>query len=271
MLRKLMKHELRASGRIMLPMLLLVLVTAAGANVSTRTLLDSGSTVLVVLGTLFMTAFALAIAALCFLDLIIMIKRFYTNLLQDEGYVMMTLPVSVHQHLFSKLLTSLLWYIGAGVVAMLAIVILVFDINFADQVVRFFRDLVEMLPKLDMDAMNILFFALEMLLFILVGAASSCMQFYAALSAGHSFPNHKMLLSVAFYFGMQFALQLLGGALAMIVGSSGIIPPLSHIMPNSPYAATHLLMLFMLLAAAAYGAIFYFVTTYFLKKRLNLE
>jgi len=271
MLRKLMKHELRATGRIMLPMFLLVIVSAALANLSTRVLLETDNDYLNFLGMLLTTVFVLAITAMCIVAFVLMIQRFYKSLLQDEGYVMMTLPVSVHQHLFSKLLTSLLWYIGAGVVAMLAIVILVFDINFADQVVRFFRDLVEMLPKLDMDAMNILFFALEMLLFILVGAASSCMQFYAALSAGHSFPNHKMLLSVAFYFGMQFALQLLGGALAMIVGSSGIIPPLSHIMPNSPYAATHLLMLFMLLAAAAYGAIFYFVTTYFLTKRLNLE
>ena len=35
MLRKLMKHELRATGRVMGPLLLLVLVAAVGGNLST--------------------------------------------------------------------------------------------------------------------------------------------------------------------------------------------------------------------------------------------
>ena len=39
MLRKLMKHELRATGRLMVPMLLVTLLTAVGANLSIRWLM----------------------------------------------------------------------------------------------------------------------------------------------------------------------------------------------------------------------------------------
>lgn len=41
MLIKLMKHEFRATGRIMLPLYLVLLVTAVGANFTTRGLLST--------------------------------------------------------------------------------------------------------------------------------------------------------------------------------------------------------------------------------------
>lgn len=39
-----------------------------------------------------------------------MVVRFRNNLMTDEGYLMFTLPVSVHQLLWSKLLVSMLWF-----------------------------------------------------------------------------------------------------------------------------------------------------------------
>jgi hypothetical protein len=36
-------------------------------------------------------------------------------------------------------------------------------------------------------------------------------------------------------------------------------------------SAVHITMCLLLAGTAVYGAIFYFLTTYFLKKRLNLE
>ncbi len=269
MLKKLMKHELRATGRIMLPLFLLVIVSSALANISTRFLMESDHDFLNLLGILLLTVFVLAIMAMCVMAFVLMIQRFYKSLLQDEGYVMMTLPVSVHQHVWSKLLTSLLWYIGAAVVSALAIVILVFDIDFVKQITRFFRDLVEMLPKLDMDALHIAVFAFEMLLLMLVGAAASCLLFYAALSVGHSFPNHKILLSVAFYFGIQFGLQLLFGAVTLLLNAAAPLPMFASFADASLYI--HVMMLAITIGTALVGALFYFICTFFLKKKLNLD
>ncbi len=269
MLSKLMKHELRATGRIMLPLFLLVIVSSALANISTRFLLESDNDFFNLIGILLLTVFVLAIMAMCIMAFVLMIQRFYKSLLQDEGYVMMTLPVSVHQHVWSKLLTSLLWYIGAAAVSALAIVILVFDIDFVRQVISFFHDLFEMLPKLDMDALHIAIFAFEMLLFILVGSAASCLLFYAALSIGHSFPNHKLLLSVAFYFGIQFGLQLVFGALTLLLGRLEYLPTFASFDEASIYI--HVVMLALTLGTALVGALFYFLCTYFLKNRINLD
>ena len=43
MLRKLLKHEFRATGRIMLPMFGILLLASVGANLSIRGMLDSNS------------------------------------------------------------------------------------------------------------------------------------------------------------------------------------------------------------------------------------
>ena len=123
MLRKLIKHELRATSRIMLPLFLLVLVTAAGGNLATKKLLETDISFLNVLGIILLTAFMVAIAAVCIVAFFLMVQRFYKNLLQDEGYVMMTLPVSVHQHIWSKVLVSIIWFAATFLVVLAAVLI----------------------------------------------------------------------------------------------------------------------------------------------------
>ena len=98
MLRKLLKHEFRATGRIMLPMYLILLVTAVGSNLAGRGMLDGRYHILNILGVLIVTAFGIAICGALLMSFVLMIQRFYKNLLQDEGYLMFTLPASVHQH-----------------------------------------------------------------------------------------------------------------------------------------------------------------------------
>lgn len=102
MLRKLLKHEFRATARIMVPVYLVLLVTALGANFSTRGILKTPYAVLNILGSLLVMAFVVAIMAVCVVSFLLMIQRFYKNLLRDEGYLMLTLPASVHQQVWSS-------------------------------------------------------------------------------------------------------------------------------------------------------------------------
>ena len=133
MLRKLMKHEFRATGRIMLPVFALVLLASLGANLSIRGMLDSDSSFLSTLGTILIMLFTMAVIAVGIIAFFLMINRFYKNLLQDEGYVMMTLPVSIHQQLWSKLIVSTVWFAATAVVIGLACCIMALDIRFMGQ------------------------------------------------------------------------------------------------------------------------------------------
>ena len=125
MLRKLMKHELFATGRLMLPLLLLALVSALGAGYASDTLLEGDNRFANVIGVLIMIVFVLSMLAMCFVAFYLMLQRFYSNLLTDEGYLMMTLPVSVHQQIWAKLLVSLIWFVVSAITVAAAVLLLV--------------------------------------------------------------------------------------------------------------------------------------------------
>ena len=276
MLRKLLKHEFRATGRIMLPLYLVLLATAVGANFSTRGLLETDSRLLDILGGLLVMAFVVAIIGVCIMSMVVMVQRFYKNLLQDEGYVMLTLPCSIHQQVWSKLIVSAVWFALTIVVVCLAACIVAFDVGFVQELVQGFRELFREISRYlnAYYAINGTVIILEFLLICFVGCCVMCLQFYASLAIGHSFPNHKMAWSVLWFFALQFATQLLAGSLFALLDESW----LHHLLLAwteswhlSGTAATQLMMLIVLLGEVLYGAVYYFLTTWSLKKRLNLE
>lgn len=273
MLTKLMKHEFRATGRIMLPLYLVLLVTAFGANLSTRGLLNTPYRILDVLGMLLVIAFVVAIIGVCVMSMVVMVQRFYKNLLQDEGYVMLTLPVSIHQQVWSKLVVSAVWFAATVIAVILAFCVMAYDVGF---VKLFFESMAGVLKELRevtaYYAINGTAILLEFVVLCFLSCCAMCLQFYAALAVGHSFASHKMAWSVAFFFIFQFAVQMLtsmvvilGDALGLDVLLAGMMDGLGHM------AGIHALMIFMIACVVIYGAVFYIVTTYFLKKRLNLE
>ena len=80
-----------------------------------------------------------------------------------------------------------------------------------------------------------------------------------------------MLWSVVWFFGFQFALQFLGSLLFISLDRLRIPSFLNMNWDVAPVAAIHMGLLFMIVCVVIYGAIFYAVTAFFLKKHLNLE
>ena len=121
MLSKLLRHEFRATGRIMLPVYALLLVSCGGCTLFGRLLgRYPESTVLSVVQTVFATLFGVTTFGMLLLTLVLMVYRFYKNLMTDEGYLMFTLPVSRSQLIWSKLLVALVWSVLSTVLAALA-------------------------------------------------------------------------------------------------------------------------------------------------------
>lgn len=273
MLRKLMKHEFRATGRIMLPLFGLLLVTALGANLSIRSLMDTENDFLNILGALVMVAFVVMMAAVCLLAFALMVRRFHKNLLEDEGYVMLTLPVSIHQHIWSKLLVSTVWFAASIAMVMLACIVLAFDVELAQTVAAGFRMLMREIARnfSAYYAVNGLAVVLEFLVICVLGAFGLCLKFYSAMSIGYSFPDRKVLMSVVAFFGMEIAVMLVGGLAMDLINDSQLHYALLGWGGISATMGLHLSMWFIIGAEVLYGAVFYFITTCFLQKRLNLE
>lgn len=269
MLRKLLKHEFRATGRIMGPLYLIVLATAIGGNLSVRLMDDSSSRAINILAGLLMTAFVAAMIGVCVMSVVLMIQRFYKNLMGDEGYIMFTLPASIHQQIWSKIIVSTVWFAATAVAMMVAMLVLVYDVGFMTQAIEALREILQYVTAYY--ALNGVAFFLELLVVCFLAGAVCCLQFYAAMAIGHSFANHKVALSVVFYFVLQFAMQLVFSFL--VLGFDNVnFDWLNQMMENMEFMPViHLAMGVSAAAVVVYGALYYILTTFFLKKHLNLE
>jgi len=102
MFSKLVKHEFRATARI-IPFVYLVTIFLALIHVVTAKLnLGAVSKISLVL----MVLMCFAQVAIAF---VLVIWRYYKNLYSPEGYLTHTLPVHPSQHLWSKLLVGFIW------------------------------------------------------------------------------------------------------------------------------------------------------------------
>lgn len=278
MLIKLLKHEFRATGRLMLPMYLVLLVTALGANLSARGMLNSDFQPVETLTVLLTMAFGFAVVGVFLLAFILMLQRFYKNLLQDEGYLMLTLPVSIHEHIWSKLIVSSVWFAATVIAVCLASMVVAFDISFLRDFTEMLGEIVRGLRLLKVNEVfngTVLILEFIVLAFLMLMAFS--LQFYAALAAGHSRPSHKMAWSIGAFFGFQFAVQFCGTTLLVQLDRMGMF----HFLKSfnewvnewnpTPLVAACAAMLIVIAFVVLYGAIFYAVTTFFLKRHLNLE
>ena len=103
----------------------------------------------------------------------------------------------------------------------------------------------------------------------LVSCLVSFLKFYAAISLGHSFSNHKILLSVVFYIGFGIVTQTIGTIFASVGIQIDISPdfwsslPVVQVFSSLAWAAAGV--------SALLGAAYYVLTLLMLKKRLNLQ
>ena len=256
MLSKLLKYELRASGRILLPVYALLLASAGCCSLFYKLAADhpyrTGAAS--VLMGLLMMAFWIFVVATGAITALLMIYRFYKNYMTDEGYLMFTLPVNRHQLIWAKLLSALLYTAASAVAVTLSILLVLLPI--ADWS-GFWGDLGELLSSIT----ESLHFGVPAPLFLMV---------YAAIALGHSFSNHKILLSVVFFIAFSLAMQAAGlssFAFQLTVGE--------QIIETSGSAAslldgTRFLVIDSIETLVACG-VFYTLTWYSLQKRLNLQ
>ena len=268
MLGKLLKHEFRATGRIMLPLIAAELLVSVLAGLSVRGLARmQNMSFLRVLNVMTLLVFGLGLFAIAVVAFVLMIQRFYKSLLRDEGYLSMTLPVTVDMHIWAKLLTSFAWFAAVGLLSMAAILLVMrigtdmswasfYGIEWDESVFNFER----------IGGGSIALYILESVLLAFLYAAATCLHCYAAMAVGCSASDHKLLLSFVAYFLMGMALSVVTNALAF-----SILPHTDvWIDSMGPAAAIHAAMGVNILIAAALFALYYFVTRYFLKNKLNL-
>ena len=113
MLGKLIKYDLKALAKILAPLWGVLLVMGLIFGISIRSNLDGIGNTMIVFSLVVIVA---VIVAIFVMNVIIVIQRFWNGLLQEEGYLMFTLPVTTRSLILSKVISALIISCGTALV-----------------------------------------------------------------------------------------------------------------------------------------------------------
>lgn len=267
MLGKLLKYELKATGRTFMPIYAAMLIAAAVTKLISA-LTAGGSEVPEFISAI---VYSMILMGMFVMTFVVMIQRFHKNLLSDEGYLMFTLPVEPWQHIVSKLLISVLWNLGSLVAAFLSIVILTFD-EIANRALMLdlFAVIAEFLTIFGPTGSLVV---LEIFLAGIATTVFGILLIYASIALGHLSNRHRTMASLGAFLGLTAFAQILFACLTLIPN----VRVLQHYMDTlqeslqTSIALFHYVMWFTIGFFTLLSAGYFLITNHILKKRLNLE
>ena len=174
--------------------------------------------------------------------LILIIRRFKGSVYDRQGYLTLTLPVSEHQIILSKLLGAFIWSLASSLVFILSIYIILVltGANFLD----IFS--LEYLFKFYMDS-----FWLSVISFIL-STVAGILCIYLSISIGQLFNEYRTALAVLAYIVIQTILGFVGLNLRIDIDYNWMIS-------------------FEIIKDLIISVAFYLGTYYILKNKVNLQ
>ncbi len=281
MLSKLLKYEFKSTGRtfglcyagVVAAALLLRILAVFSEHIDLSQMLPRAA----LMFTSFLTgllgvAYAVMIVAVCVITFLLILQRFYKNLLSGEGYLMHTLPVRPWQHITSKLIAAVVWTILSFLVVCVSVLVLCADHTLLPGLVQEMAELQQAFAA--EFQMPLWLLCGEFILMTLVSLAASVLQIYAAIMLGHQADKHRIAMAVVAYFVIQFALSILMYALILmgLFVPDGIRFAVGSILGGMGAAGLTSTMLLGITAAnAVLGAIFFAMTEFLMRRRLNLE
>lgn len=279
MLKKLLKYEFQATARYFLPLYLLIIVLALLTRLTMSITIESNQllkNLLVDLPSVLMAfAYGAGLLSIGLVTLLLVVQRFYSNLLGREGYLMFTLPVTPVKLLWSKLLAALVWGAASAAAVIVSLIVLLADQNIFWYMRDFFGALLDLLSRGGTPVWMILLLGVAVLL---TSALHAYLQIYAAIILGCQAKKYRILLGIVIYIGISMAEQFLMGVGMTILA---LVPDFSMSLlylfgyqqstPEAVYSLFNLVLTGLLVFNVVLGTGYYVLTWQMMKKRLNLE
>lgn len=276
MLRKLLKYEWKSSWRIILAMnCFLLLVTLLGMFSFRALFAENQLEVVQIFGVLSLVLYYLTIIVIIFAVLIFMGVRFYRNLYGDEGYLMHTLPVSVHAKVLSKLFVTVAFYLLTTIAIILSVISLAFSlITYAEPTIDLAAEIAkgwrEVQPILEQElGMNLGLYGFLIIIGVIVGTFSAILMIYAAISIGQMFGRHKVMGSIVSYIGLYILQQTITSIITLPFTIDKTINSIEDAASFGAIMNSSLLSGFAI--AAVFGVFYYILTVVLMKNKMNLD
>lgn len=226
MLGKLIKYELKATSRWFLPLYCGIIIFAIFSKISTvvinlediKHLSYNNPLVELIVNTAMLISgflYSFVIITTIVMTFVIAIRRFYKNLLSDEGYLMFTLPISSHKLILSKLLTTIIWYTCSILVIIFSLFILIVNKDFLHVMSLLSTALLFFFNEIQKYPSFISFFVL-ILINLFISIPYLVLMIYASISIGHTRNSHKVLYSFGAFLGLDIIISIVSNIISFI-------------------------------------------------------
>ncbi len=276
-----LKYEMKAVSRIVTPMLIVLL--AAAMLMSATFMLDgrvfhfsdsfinADNETASWIGLAFMVAeifiglgLYLLVFAIMIAVFVMVVYRFYISFFTDEGYLTFTLPLTVNQHLWVKLVSMLIWNTLSAVATVLALVIILGGAQIgyggvADVVFDMFSIYGELFSLL-YDELGIGSFLV--VIYAIVSYAMQSILIYFSISLGCMLvKKHRLLASIVSIFVVNTAVSTITSISSVLLMGASVASIVAY------YAVMCISIVFTAVATIAA----YLGTKHILERKLNLD
>ncbi|MPW24869.1 hypothetical protein GC105_03575 [Alkalibaculum sp. M08DMB] len=261
MLKNLLKYEIKATARIFVPFYLFLIVF----SIINRIFISMNTSAIDIPRSIALGIWGFTIIAIFVMTWIVVIQRFYKNLLSDEGYLSFTLPVKAHHHVISKALTSLMWILLNFIFAIIAIAIITLN---SDTISMLKEGLSVFQEMISQTGTPVFVVSIQFIILAIVGILSNLFKIYTAIIIGNLSSKHKILLGLGTYIGFEIVEQTIFSFLLVGIGYFGDIFDPNFIMHPSYLVSSLLLLICISLISAS---IYFFLSNWLLNDKLDLE
>ena len=269
MVKKLLKYELYAYTRTLLPVYAILL----GISVLCR-FVQFFENDHVSYGIVFWSSvIALIITVVACIGMTVGygIVRFYKNLFSSEGYLSFTLPVTPTAHLIAKTAGQFIFCAAAVAVSLVAASIA----TAGEVLVEVLRAGFWLVGELfEICEGNTVFYILEVLLLLAVAVIYFYLMCCACIAIGQTAKKNRILKAFGAYFVWYLITQIVGTVAIIIFavfGEIGLLDAIAQVIADYPFAFVHVAMVGGLLLASAVSTMFFFIAHRIMSRRLNLE
>lgn len=277
MVRKLYKNEFLALFKWIIPLNLLCLVVAIISRINLEyTDTDAGEIVSAIMAFVFM----LSVIALITISFVIVVVRFYKNLLSNEGYLTFTVPVSTGTHIICKLLCGTSVLLMSFFMLGLSLTIVASKgfsyINFAEM-----KESLELAFAVDFSVVplyRVVVLIVSYALYGLFALMNSILLVYAAMALGHRSRKNRVSWSVGWYFIISTARSVINSVINGFLSYGGED---ATVYSETVYNGNEVIKIaldslqltatFGIIDAVIWGCVFLGITYYILTHKLNLE
>ena len=266
MVRKLIKYDLKAFAKVMLPIEIVLLGVALLYRIVS--FFETDNIAFKIFNGSAIVILVLAIVASFLMTFIYSFIRFYKNLFTAEGYLSFTLPVTTQAHIASKLIVSLIFDAIAAACAFAAFTVATAGDVFHEVVKAFFYIMRKMGETLGGD---LALYIIEFVIYCVIAMATAHLLTYMCISIGQLVRRKKILLAIGIYFGIYSIKQMLVSIFFGVGAATDLLERIAEYISNYPKTFVHLFLIIMILIQAILGTVYFLLSRVLIKKKLNLE